>query len=296
MVAEVNGQNDGRVALLDVATQSVVDFSPKARSIFESWNPDASQYVGVYADSGASNYNLLLFDGDSGALLGDIDVGGTAEHPANHPDWSPDGSRIVYTRMGIKGTNQRMFKGSIEMIEDLGGMWSSPVTLVAPEDGHNHYYPAFSPDGAYVVYDESLCSTGSKGDDCDADTNPTATLFMMRAEEGATPVELAAANAPGIADGDEAALTDSYPKWSPFVFRRDAEFSSDLEWVTFSSTRQFGLREPPGDGTLLWMAGVMPDRVDSGQDPSFPAFAIPSQDFHTSNHIAQWTEAAVIVN
>ena len=41
------------------------------------------------------------------------------------------------------------------------------------------------------------------------------------------------------------------------------------------------------------MAGVDPDRVAIGQDPSYPAFALPFQDISTSNHIAQWTTQVV---
>ena len=41
------------------------------------------------------------------------------------------------------------------------------------------------------------------------------------------------------------------------------------------------------------MFAVDPDKVLAGQDGSYPAFVLPFQDFTTSNHIAQWTEAIV---
>jgi hypothetical protein len=295
LVAEAGGQNDGRLLLLDVATKMpIVPFASTPKSIFESWNGDGTQYVGVYGDSGATDYNLHVFDGTSGAQVATIDVGGTATNPADHPDWSPDSTHIAYTKTGIANTNQRMHEGSIEMVSDMGGgMWSPPAELVAQGAGQNHYYPAFSPDGAYLAYDESTCAGGVQDDSCNADTDPTATVFVMKAMPGATQIEMTRANAPGVADGATTALTNSFPKWCPFVFQRTTEMGSRLEWITFSSTRQYGLRSPPGTGTLLWMAAVDPDQIEAGVDPSYPAFALPFQDYTTSNHIAQWAESVV---
>jgi hypothetical protein len=68
-------------------------------------------------------------------------------------------------------------------------------------------------------------------------------------------------------------------------------YQPPTEWISFSSTRRYGLRPPPAgtNGTLIWMAGVEPHKEADGEDPSYPAFAIPYQDYTTSNHIAQWT-------
>ena len=69
-----------------------------------------------------------------------------------------------------------------------------------------------------------------------------------------------------------------------------------LVWLTFSSTRQYGLRSPPPStapeeavaSTLIWMVGVDPGA--GGSDPSYSAFCLPFQDVTTSNHIAQWAK------
>lgn len=297
MVAEAGGQNDGRLLLLDVATTTpMVPFGSTPKSIFESWNPDGSQFVGVYADDGASDYNLLLFDGDTGASLGSIDTGSTVADPADHPDWSPDGNRIAFTRMGIKGTNQRMFKGSIEMVTYDGAAWSESEVIVPNESGKNRYYPSFSPDGSLLIFNESQCNGGNEtGSECNADADETATLWIVPAAPGNTPVRLDNANAPGVADQDQTSLTNSFPKWSPFVFRRGKEQGERLEWLTFSSRRNYGLRSPSGGDMLIWMVAVEPDKALAGEDPSAAAFAIPYQDLDTSNHIAQWTEKIIVV-
>ena len=297
MVAEAGGQNDGRLLLLDVATTTpMVPFGSTPKSIFESWNPDGSQFVGVYADNGATDYNLLLFDGDTGASLGSIDTGSTVADPADHPDWSPDGNRIAFTRMGIKGTNQRMFKGSIEMVTYDGAAWSESEVIVPNESGKNRYYPSFSPDGSLLIFNESQCNGGNEtGSECNADADETATLWIVPAAPGNTPVRLDNANAPGVADQVQTSLTNSFPKWSPFVFRRGKEQGERLEWLTFSSRRNYGLRSPSGGDMLIWMVAVEPDKALAGEDPSAAAFAIPYQDLDTSNHIAQWTEKIIVV-
>ncbi|HXU72710.1 MAG TPA: hypothetical protein VN947_25485 [Polyangia bacterium] len=306
VVAEAGGQNDGRLLLLDVATQMpMVAFGSTPKSIFESWDPAAARYVGVYGDTGATDFGLMLFNGSNGAFLGDIAGTGTMANPADHPDWSLDGNHIAYVKVGTPGTNQRMWSGAIEMISAPDGMmWGAPQELVPSTPGKNHYYPSFAPDGSFVVYDESTCPAGKNTDgSCNADTDATATLWAVGTGMGAAPIDLAKCNAGGIADGNTTALTNSFPRWSPFVFQRTAETSaSRLMWLTFSSTRNYGLHPippsaaPGGEspvGTLLWMVAVDPDQIAAGADGCYTAFALPFQDITTSNHIAQWTTKVV---
>ena len=296
LVAEVNGQNDGRTALVNVATKTVMnDFGQTPLSTFETWNPDGTLYAGVYADTNATNYNLMLLSGSDSTLVQTIDVGGTAAHPTDHPDWSPDGTRIAFVRVGTAGTLQRMWNGSIYQVTGNGSAWGTPSLLVPATNGlENDYYPAYAPDNRLVVFDRATCTSGSAtGVECYADTSPSATLMAVDSITPGAPVVLANANAPGIADGATTQLTNSFPKWNPFVFAKN-NAGGHLGWITFSSKRQYGLRSPPSGGGLLWMAAVDLDAPD-GSDPSFTAFALPFQDITTSNHIAQWTMQVVQV-
>lgn len=312
VVAEVNGQNDGRLALVvdlskhDPSATKNVPLAQSATKLsnFESWNPDGSKFVGAYADSGATKYNLMLFNGDTAAFESEIANTGTKTNPANHPDWSLDGNTIAYMSMGLAGTNQRSFKGSINMVTANGsGGWNAPVTVVPSQTGKNRYYPAIAPDNSFLVYNESTCPTaGADAEtDCNGDTDPSARLWAARLQAGATRVEMAKANQGGAMDGTETKLTNSYPKWSPFVTRGNNGDTSRLMWVTFSSSRNYGLRTTRAasgssentKSTLLWMAAVDPDKMAQGLDPSYPAFALPFQDLTTSNHIAQWAQYLV---
>ena len=304
MVAPAGGWDVEDMLLLDTATGASLG-SP-AQTAFASWNPDGSRYVGVFAYEGTTSYDLLLFDGGSGAPLGTIDIGATAAQSATHPDWSPDGSRIVYTRTGKAydggANNQRFYRAAIQMVEDRGGgAWQGPIDLVASQAGVNNYYPSFAPDSQLLAFNRSTCPTGDSHKDCNGDSDPTASIYVMKPEPGAPVIPLVRVNAPGPTDAGTA-LTSSWPRWAPFEFQRTDDPATRLVWVTFSSTRRYGLRSPPpgandesASGSLLWMAAVDPERVAAGEDPSFPAFCLPFQDLDTSNHIAQWTEEVIDV-
>ena len=120
----------------------------------------------------------------------------------------------------------------------------------------------------------------------------SAKLFAMKSEGGAA-VELAKANAPGVADGTKTTLCNTFPRWAPFTDPRRADGSGRVMWFTFSSRRAYGLREPGGGDMWIWMAAIDPDAVLAGNDGSYAAFALPFQDLGTSNHIAQWTTQIV---
>jgi len=305
MVAAAGGWDVEDSLLVDVGRARRV--ATPAKSAFSSWNPTGSTYVGVFAYGGAANYNLMLFDGASGHLTGTIDVGATAAQAASHPDWSPDGTSIAFVREGapdITGVNnQRFFQGAIQIVTDQGGgAFGAPETIVPAAAGKNRYYPAFAPDSKLLAFNESTCPTGSQHKDCNADTDPSAKIFVVAPHAGATPIALAHANAPGKTDTGTS-LTNSWPKWAPFEFQRTETAGTRLVWLTFSSSRNYGLRKPPPggvsteatSGTLLWMVAIDPDRAAAGQDPSYAAFALPFQDVATSNHIAQWTEEVVVL-
>ena len=298
IVAEAGGQTDGRILLVDVATKMpIVPFASTPKSFFESWNPDGSLYVGV----DAHRHRL------QSALLRWIDRGlreQRPEHRRRHQSAHPSGlvgrrpEDRVHPDRDRRNSPQEFYKGGIYMVTQSGGTWSAPAPIVPWLDGKNRYYPAFSPDNSFLVFDESTCSSGNMSDDCDADTNATATLFAVLPQMGATPVVLTKVNAGGPMDAGNTALTNTYPKWSPFVFQRTSETGARLEWMTFASKRKFGLRPLPpsnrgGDGTLLWMAAVDPGPGERRHGSSYSAFALPFQDLTTSNHIAQWTSKVI---
>jgi hypothetical protein len=225
--------------------------------------------------------------------------------PTDHPDWSLDGNNLAYTLVGKNNgayptTLQQSWAGSVYVVTRNGGGWSAPVAVATPPDDHtNYYYPAFAPDSKLLVMNRAVCVGGAADNRCWFDTASTSKLVAALPQANAKLVELTNANKPGPLD-KTTDITNSYPKWSPFVFRRSDEFGSRLMWLTFASKRRFGLRAQPvvlsrakADGDILWMVGIDPDKIAQGLDGSFVAFAVPFQRLYKSNHIAQWTTKIV---
>jgi hypothetical protein len=311
LVASAGGQGDGRLLLWDIKNnKALIPFALTQRSQFESWNFDGSQFVGIYGDTQGSTrgkagpVDLMIFDGARGVVVQTIKLGGAR---ADHPDWSKSSdapNTIVFTSVDPTAptTDQHPATGGIDYVQYDGAAWGAPQTLVPAVLGKNRYYPSIAPNGDLVAYDESTCTAGTPTAgaapdvSCDADTDATATIFLTSISSGgANPVMLGNANRPGIADNTTTALTNSFPKWSPFVSKLNE--MDQLVWLTFSSTRQYGLRPPPASttntgeaktGTLIWMVGI--NLGVGGSDPSYTAFALPFQDITTSNHIAQWAK------
>jgi hypothetical protein len=200
--------------------------------------------------------------------------------------------------------------------------------------GENNYYPGYSPDGQLVVFDRVAPQGGGAIDACtmtphpgcpnDSFSNPNARLTLMQNMAGSMPIDLENAN--GSPAASPQPLSNSWPKWSPFL---NAYKGHKLLWIAFSSTRDYGIRVrnhqpnmyqcyppdslelPAGDhGSVfdplcqqpqLWMAAIdvtvaqQPQFVvkpDAVQDPSFKAFWLPYQDITTHNHTPQWTQSA----
>ncbi len=286
MALSVGGNSRADLTLVDVGAKAVtLEPSTANQEQFQSWNPTSDKFVGVWADTNPVDTNLRIRDGISGALLETIALG----VEPTHPDWSASGTHIVFTEVTSHQATFRPGRGGISYVQTQpNGGWSGPTRLLEAADGLNRYYPTYSPDGQLVVFNESQCPPGQNYTAaCDADSDPSAKLWALPAAGGA-PISLAKANAPGIQDQGRANLTNSYPKWAPFVDPRDAQGGGRLMWMTFSSRRNYGLRTPDGSNTLIWMTAVDPDEVLAGRDGSAPAFALPFQDLGTSNHIAQW--------
>lgn len=285
MVASVGGQRDGRVLLFDVAKNSnAVPFPLTQRSQFESWNPDGSQFVGIYGDDGVRR-NLLLFDGLTGAMTGEIDVKGMWP---GHPDWSADGSMIAFTDIGMHNTDQQSYLGQIALVKRTApnAPWSAPEVLVPRASGTNHYYPAIAPTNAFLAFNTSKCGpqTGDAGEECNFDMDPSARIYALPLGGSAKPIDMKNLNDGGKEDGTPN-ITTSFPRWAPFVSRFGE--GQDLLWLTFASKRAYGLRHGK---VLVWMAAVYPGQLASASDPSAAAFVLPFQDVDSENHVAQWTQ------
>lgn len=280
---------------------------------FATFNPDASKVATVSNDkvdaSKRATTGIRLFDtrcdsanlATCGSELPSISLGGAV---VTHPEWSPDGTQIVFAQAHDPtkaGTPWSPTSQGISYIESANGTWSAPKSWVAYADGYNRYAPTYAPNASFIVYAESKCPIDAPDDaTCDGNTDPSAKLWGV--ERGkTTPIELIHANAPGPLDKSNE-LENTFPKFSPFTSEyRGPDGADSLMWITFGSTRNYGLRpppiapgsNPPVTSLWIWMVAIRPSQLEKGLDPSYPAFVLPYQDFTTSNHMAVWTKRVV---
>ena len=260
-----------QMVTLDVASRHPL--SPTFGANFASFSPDDAR---VLVSDGA---RLWVADGASGAGAPGLPGG----FVGSMPDWARDGRRAVFSRPHtvppLFGSPGHGAPADVMLMTWVGAGFGPAAPLVQAH-GENNYYPAFSPDGQWVLFDRSAADSYNAID---------AHLWSVPADGSGAPVHLAAADGTGD-------LGNSWPKWAPFAQMYQGE---PLMWLTFASRRDYGLRIQQQSRTAdtrtaqLWMAAFRPGRSAGGGDPTAPAFWLPMQDPGTGNHIGQWSEAVL---
>jgi TolB protein len=267
------------------ATNPTVQQAPaNTTAATSSFSPDGKQMVTAY------DGKLSIRDGVTGAMVSAITTTGTAMFP----DWSPDGSTIVFVRTSTACTPGQpnfgqssiyAYGGSLVTITNSGGTWGNEKVLLQAASGENNYYPSFSPDGKWVAFTKasnatksswSLANTACTGQDGSGLSydNPSATVWIMPAAGGSA-TQLTAANGAAM-------KTNSWPKWGP-------KADGDYLWLSFSSTREYGnVLTGPNAHHQIWITAIPRMGTPSG-DPSSPAVWFPFQDTTTKNHIGVWS-------
>ncbi len=272
------GNTDGAMTVIDVASRQPLfaDDGSVARANFSTFAPDAQSFLASF--DGVITWR----DAATGAVKQTVPT----QTKATHPDWSSVGDRIVWASYETGADWTTAGGGALytQAFDAASETFGAPALLVAPPGaGLRNYYPTFSPDGKWVLFNVS-------SEDFYDDT--TAQIWVVPTDGAIAPALLAAAN---LGSG----LTNSWARWAPFEQDTGGEQSEKIFWFTVSSKRDFGVRlvnaglEPALQRPQLWMAPFYPARALAGQDSGRPMFWLPFQDLATSNHIAQWTEVVV---
>jgi hypothetical protein len=300
MVSSLGGQNDGRIVYVN--DLSVAKSDPTFLDLagdtanhiqFASFSPDGERFAAVYGDTNdlAERNRLWMHDGNTGLRLPTESIDLLFE--PDHPNWSPDGTMIAMSHVGVHATSQRPFECGIDLVRQGASGWDPPETIVARKANTNQFNPNFLPDSALLVYSSSGCGSKGRQVGCDGDDDPSSTTWAIKPEVGATPVHLDRASSPGVEDSGQTLLHDTFPRSSPFV---GSYAGKDVFWVTISSRRAAGFYNGGQANQQLWMFALDPEATKSGVDGSSPAFFLPFQDLETSNHIGQWTQKVVSDN
>ncbi len=248
----------GTYQVLDVVDPEnptiIYDTIDTKRMTFHALSPDGEKILGVLGGA------LVVYDLGTNNFIGTVTPD---EHKYTHPNWSPDGTRIVATRavgsmmsdMAVAGTEVVTATWDGSKLENL-------EVLIADEPGFSFYYPAFSPDGEWVVFNRS---TG----DCYADDD--AELWLVSVA-GGEPVRLDAANGVG-------AMRNSLARWAPLP-------DDDVLWLAFSSRQKQG--SVSGPASQIWVTAIDPELMRVGYDPSAAAYWLPGQSSYSDNHLPVW--------
>jgi hypothetical protein len=321
---------------------------------YASWNRSASKFLkdDGYGNGRASANGVTAFDGPRGTfhVISNTAApsgktaptfGGTAALRGVTPDISPDDTKVVFaaapdvvdqdpTHAGFFGASahanvapdgytDEYFSGAglfIAPWDSATGTVGAATAILPPAvagavNAPNYYYPSFSPDGSLIAFNYAASGANFH--------NPKARVQLVTAGGTVAADQVRVNSTNPVENGGD--ITNSWARWAPFV--QDYK-GKRIAWITFSSTRSYGLRidnggkvdchpkespttvpggsvpyyplftDPANDCTRaqLWMAAIDLDtgKVATGGDVSHPAFWLPFQDITTNNHLGQWTQ------
>jgi WD40-like Beta Propeller Repeat len=335
----VNGDDDDsddeysdiNSGLIDISTKAFITMGGTRAGMgltqppgFQTFSPDHTLYLGTDGTGSSTTTNaFFIYNGDTGAAASPATVtAAMMGQRVTMPDWSPDDMNVVYvipgsiiswsssgSHFGPHNDDDHISGGSLWVLPHVSGTQFGTPTALIQSMGENNYYPSYSPDGDFVIFNRAMQQPSpSPAAANDSFANPNARVWIL--PTGAAnmgPIDCAALNSTGP-------LSNSWPRWSPFI---QTYHGDKLLWVTFSSTRDYGVLVHNGTAGLtqcyppdtpensgahgakfpatckqpqIWMAAINLSTAElHPADPSFPAFWLPFQDMTTHNHTAQWT-------
>lgn len=249
-----------------------------------------------------SSCHLTLMNPDTGTqVTSNVDtvsthLNGNPTRCATMPDWSPDGKNIVFASTPNQGqwidvSNSAIAimsytnNGNTHTFGEPSLIVSNPITLVTSGTYNNFFFPSFSPDGSYIVFNAARAAWRN----FTVAASPGQRL-MITNPIGAWAVELAGLNGGGDLD-------ITWPHWAPSQ-------SSDYYWVVFSTERNYGhklTKQNTASACVangvqqckqIWISAISKSTLSAKSppdDPSAPPVWMPGQDLGADNISPYWT-------
>jgi Tol biopolymer transport system component len=248
----------------------------------------------------AINGTLNLYDPDTGLVV-PSNVNGVApaaNHSALMPDWSPDGKRIAFANTNAAGNAVDLSTSSIGMMSyeyvnnTTHTFAAQPNLVTAPitfnsQSYPNLFFPSFSPDNAYVVFNAARASWRNF-----TDAKTAGQRLMLVPASGGTPIDLTNING-GTGDHDI-----TWPHWAPGS-------TADYYWIVYSSEQNYGHEVTAANTAVkcvangvkqckqIWIGAISKAALMAGiLDPSSPPVWLPGQDTQADNISPYWTVPA----
>ncbi len=262
--------NGGKFSVIDVSEaaqpEEVIPTTPDRSNIatFKAISPDGAYMLGT------DGPNLILYDLEQGVRIKSFQY----PTPISHPDWSPDGSQVVFVRVTGSAASDMEFKNGEIVQADFNEddlTLTNEVVLKQRDSTYNFYYPAYSPDGEWIVYNRAKNDFTRTDGHFGCYAAPDAEVWLM-SRDGSIDLRLDNANADG-------AIQNSYPRWGPLP-------DDDVLWLAFSSRRPYPI--DPSMDPQIWIVGINPELAKEGQDPSATPLWLPGQSIFNDNHLPVW--------
>lgn len=262
------GYDGEELRLIDAPDRTVLYSSEQQEELKYGWgtfNPEGTRLL--FADKG----ELRLFDVATRALIAEVVL--PPEIFVTHPDWSPDGTFVAVTmkRRERPGNKEVKAPSSIARMDVSAGGFGDPIEIVPSGQGETLFFPSVSPDGRWIAF---VRSTDESKD------SETAVIELVPADGSRAPVVLTRLNRRQAFADDGVDLGNSMPTWAPP--------SGEVDWLAFSSARDYAAVLTGEKRDQLWLAAIRLDRAAAGLDPSHAAFWLPFQDLNEGNHRAFW--------
>ena len=193
---------------------------------------------------------------------------------AQSPVFSHDGKMLAFTDRSSVSPNPSVL--ALLDYDQATQKFSNYRVLGTPPPGRHYSWPAFTPDGVYVVYQDGV------GDDLATWSGNSGKLFAANTQT----LQITFL---GNLNGDgymPAGTRDENKNYEPTIA---PVASGGYFWVMFTSRRTFGnkLQDDEYSTKRLWVSAFDVNGVD-GKDASHPGFYIAGQELTSGNSRGFW--------